>query len=76
MRGVGIALRTSVRAVAANPKDANALFNFGLALANLHTVGADAWSKAELEAARNLDPALFKGRLYGAPAPTPTTHAR
>jgi tetratricopeptide (TPR) repeat protein len=64
------------RAAAANPNDANARFNLGLALANLHTAAADAWSKSELAAARNINPGLFKGRLYGSAGPTSTTRGR
>ena len=64
------------RAVAADTRDANAHFNLGLALANLHTAAADARSKAELAAARKIDPGLFKGQLYGAAGPTSTTRGR
>jgi tetratricopeptide (TPR) repeat protein len=70
------AVRLLSRAVAAGTRDANAHFDLGLALANLHSAAADARSKSELAAARKLDPGLFNGRLYGAPAPTSTTRGR
>ena len=67
------AARLLGRAVAADTKDANAHFNLGLALANLHTAAADARSKAELAAARKINPGLFEGPLYGAAGRTSTT---
>jgi tetratricopeptide (TPR) repeat protein len=75
-RDYPMAARLLSRAVGADSKDANAHFDLGLALANLHTAAADARSKAELAAARKIYPGLFKGRLYGTGGPTSTTRGR
>ena len=56
------------RAANANPKDANALWNYGLALAETHIASDNVKSKNALNAALKIDPTLIK--TLGTPAKT------
>ena len=64
------------RAASANAKDANALFQLAVALANLHTEAADAKSLVELRAAAKIDPKLLQGLPSGLFGTTSTTRGR